>query len=50
MPSKYFAVFPLSILHEGSLGFDLGCGSVRRANFVVPRAGRLHYIDSSESI
>jgi ubiquinone/menaquinone biosynthesis C-methylase UbiE len=47
---KYFAVFPWAMLHAGSVGFDLGCGSGRWAKLVAPRVGRLHCIDPSDAI
>lgn len=43
----YFSIFPWENLSENSIGFDLGCGSGRWANFVAPRVGSLHCIDPS---
>ena len=43
----YFSVFPWATLPANAVGFDLGCGSGRWANFVAPRVGRLHCIDAS---
>jgi SAM-dependent methyltransferase len=44
---EYFAIFPWESLPEGSVGFDVGCGSGRWAKFVAPRVGVLHCIDAS---
>src|SRR5438552_4081572 len=44
----YFRLFPWDILTPSSVGFDLGCGSGRWAQFVAPRVGILHCIDASE--
>jgi len=43
----YFSVFPWAALPPNAVGFDLGCGSGRWANFVAPRVARLHCIDAS---
>lgn len=43
----YFSIFPWPALPEGSVGFDLGCGSGRWAKLVAPRVGELHCIDPS---
>lgn len=45
---QYFDIFPEEALHEGAVGFDLGCGSGRWARFVAPRVRRLHCIDASD--
>jgi ubiquinone/menaquinone biosynthesis C-methylase UbiE len=45
--NSYFAVFPWATLPPGAIGFDLGCGSGRWAQFVAPRVGLLHCIDAS---
>jgi SAM-dependent methyltransferase len=47
---SYFSIFPWSSLPENAIGFDLGCGSGRWANFVAPRVGQLHCIDPSVAI
>jgi SAM-dependent methyltransferase len=46
----YFSVFPWGDLPAKAHGFDLGCGSGRWAQFVLPRVGHLHCIDPSEAI
>lgn len=48
--NDYFAIFPWDNLPENSVGFDLGCGSGRWANFVAPKVGLLHCIDPSSAI
>jgi SAM-dependent methyltransferase len=47
LADSYFRIFPWSILPEGAVGFDLGCGSGRWAKAVAGRVGRLHCIDAS---
>jgi SAM-dependent methyltransferase len=44
---SYFSIFPWGDVPEAAVGFDLGCGSGRWANFVAPRVGLLHCIDPS---
>lgn len=44
----YFSVFPWATLPSTAMGFDLGCGSGRWAQFVAKRVGRLHCIDASQ--
>lgn len=44
----YFNIFPWNSLPTNAVGFDLGCGSGRLAQFVAPRVGTLHSIDPSE--
>jgi ubiquinone/menaquinone biosynthesis C-methylase UbiE len=50
MFDNYFNIFPWEVLPEGSVGFDLGCGSGRWAKMVAPRVGKLHLIDPSEAL
>src|SRR5262249_462437 len=45
--NEYFSVFPSTALPPAALGFDLGWGSGRWAQFVAPRVGRLHCVDAS---
>jgi len=45
---SYFAIFPFSELPPKAEGFDLGCGSGRWADLVLPKVGRLHCIDPSD--
>ena len=48
--AQYFEVFPWHHISEESIGFDMGCGSGRWAQFVAPRVGRLNCVDPSEAI
>ena len=48
MFNAYFSVFPFDDLPSASEGFDLGCGSGRWADLVLPRVALLHCIDPSE--
>jgi SAM-dependent methyltransferase len=50
MFENYFNIFPWHALPDGSVGFDLGCGSGRWARLVAPRVGKLHLIDPSDAI
>src|SRR4051812_9192444 len=43
----YFAIFPWDTLPRDAVGFDLGCGTGRWAQFVAPRVGWLHCIEPS---
>ena len=43
----YFGIFPMHELHENSIGFDMGCGSGRWAQFIANRVGTLNCIDPS---
>ena len=45
---SYFRIFPWESLPSDAVGFDLGCGSGRWANFVAPRVAKLHCIDASD--
>lgn len=46
--NRYFSIFPFELLTDKSIGFDLGCGSGRWAQYIAPRVGTLHCIDPSE--
>jgi len=48
--SNYFSIFPLKKLRKSSVGFDMGCGSGRWAQFLAPKVGLLHCIDPSKAI
>lgn len=47
---KYFSIFPWKKISKKSIGFDMGCGSGRWAEFVAPKVKTLHCIDPSKSI
>ena len=44
---QYFSLFPFYELPDDAEGFDLGCGSGRWAELVVPKVARLNCIDPS---
>lgn len=46
----YFHIFPWDILPVDPVGFDLGAGSGRWAQFVAPRVGELHIVEPSAAI
>lgn len=46
--NQYFRDFPFDELTDGSVGFDMGCGTGRWAGFVANRVGTLNCIDPSE--
>lgn len=35
--ARYFSIFPWELLPTDPVGFDMGCGSGRCAQFVAPR-------------
>ena len=45
--NPYFGIFPMDELHENSIGFDMGCGSGRWAQFIASKVGTLNCIDPS---
>ena len=47
---QYFNIFPWEDISQDSEGFDMGCGSGRWAQFVIPKVGRLNCIDPSSAI
>ncbi len=47
---QYFNIFPWGYISKDSEGFDMGCGSGRWAQFVIPKVGRLNCIDPSSAI
>jgi SAM-dependent methyltransferase len=48
MFDAYFHIFPFAALPPNAEGFDLGCGSGRWADLVLPKVGVLHCIDPSQ--
>ena len=46
---QYFRDFPWTEISQDSVGFDLGCGTGRWAQFVAPLVRTLHCIDASKS-
>lgn len=47
---QYFSIFPWSFLSEDAVGFDMGCGSGRWAQFVAPKVKILNCVEPSEAI
>ena len=47
MFDAYFHLLPWASLPPKAEGFDMGCGSGRRAKLVLPKVGLLHCIDAS---
>lgn len=46
----YFSIFDWSSLPKNPIGFDLGCGTGRWANFVAKKVKLLHCVDPSAAI
>ena len=47
---QYFCIFPWEILPEDAIGFDMGGGTGRWAQFVAPRVKKLNFIEPSDAI
>ena len=47
---QYFHIFPFNQISINSIGFDMGCGSGRWAQFIAPRVQKLNCIEPSEAI
>lgn len=45
--AQYFNIFPLEFLNKNSVGFDMGCGTGRWAQFIAPFVGQLNCVDPS---
>jgi len=48
--NDYFDIFPWELIGKNSVGFDMGCGSGRWAQYVAPKVGHLNCIDPSSAI
>tara|TARA_B100002019_G_scaffold261284_1_gene247936 strand:+ start:454 stop:1278 length:825 start_codon:yes stop_codon:yes gene_type:complete len=48
--NQYFDIFPWNTLPSNPIGFDMGCGSGRWAQFVAPRVRQLNCIEPSDAI
>ena len=48
--NQYFDIFPWEDISQNAEGFDMGCGSGRWAQFVIPKVRRLNCIDPSDAI
>jgi len=47
---QYFDIFPWHELDDSAVGFDMGCGTGRWAQFVADRVGSLNCIEPSDAI
>jgi len=47
---QYFSIFPWDLLPKDAVGFDMGCGTGRWAQFVAPRVKTLNCIEPSHAI
>ena len=47
---QYFSIFPWDILPKDAVGFDMGCGTGRWAQFVAPKVKTLNCVEPSEAI
>lgn len=47
---KYFSIFPWNLINKKSIGFDMGCGTGRWAQFIADRVAHLYCVDPSEAI
>ena len=47
---QYFSIFPWDILPHQPIGFDMGCGTGRWAQFVAPKVKTLNCIEPSDAI
>ena len=45
---NYFQIFPFDKINKNSIGFDMGCGSGRWANFIAPKVKTLNCIEPSK--
>jgi SAM-dependent methyltransferase len=46
--NNYFSIFPKKILNKNSVGIDIGSGSGRWANFVIPKVKKLYLLEPSK--
>jgi ubiquinone/menaquinone biosynthesis C-methylase UbiE len=47
---QYFQIFPWNLLPKDPVGFDMGCGSGRWAQYVAPKVKTLNCIEPSNAI
>ena len=47
---QYFSIFPWDVLPKDAVGFDMGCGTGRWAQFVAPKVKALNCVESSDTI
>lgn len=48
--NQYFDIFPWNLITKKSIGFDMGCGTGRWAQFIAPKVKKLNCIEPSEAI
>jgi ubiquinone/menaquinone biosynthesis C-methylase UbiE len=48
--NSYFSIFPWEKISKKSVGFDMGCGTGRWAQFILPKVKGLNCIEPSDSI
>ena len=46
--NNYFSIFPKKILNKNSVGIDIGSGSGRWADFVMPKVKKLYLLEPSK--
>ena len=47
---QYFSIFPWGMLSKDAVGFDMGCGTGRWAQFVAPKVKILNCVEPSNAI
>ena len=47
---QYFNIFPWDVLPKDAVGFDMGCGTGRWAQFVSPKVKTLNCVEPSDAI
>ena len=47
---QYFSIFPWHTLPKDAVGFDMGCGTGRWAQFVAPKVKTLNCVEPSDAI
>ena len=48
--NQYFSIFPWDVLPKNAVGFDMGCGTGRWAQFVAPKVKTLNCVEPSDAI
>ncbi len=48
--NQYFSIFPWDKLPKNAVGFDMGCGTDRLAQFVALKVKTLNCVEPSEAI
>ena len=47
---QYFSIFPWDVLPKDAVGFDMGCGTGRWAQFVAPKVKTLNCVEPSDAL